>query len=915
MSSRTVEHIRGYVTFLSKKNESASDNWRFAQVMYEGSGGLTPVNVKGTFPMLAELGEWFTFEGRFEKDKSKNARPGDEVFKFTKIRPDLPVTKQGAERLFLATFSFSHHGVDKALVKQFIDRHGEQVALLAEDNPDILLELSHNPATYGDSIRNAWAKRVAARKPLRFLKAAEVKDDVANAIIRYHKDFALEEIEKNPYGLVTIKGVTFSEVDKIGRYLKIPADDYRRVAAGLLDCISFEETKGHTFVTAGVLDTLKNERNITLEQIVSFARSGKRADETGVVIASQNGQAIIQSASMAKWEGEIARRLTQFLKRAEASNREEVDAITDRVLAQSKFAHFDSIQKNAVRLCAREPVSILTGGPGTGKSTVTEAIVEILTQISDGPVLLMAPTGKAAVRLAETTKRSDVQTVHSALLASGEEGNGEFGRNRSNPFEKGSVTIVDEASMLDTRVFAALLNAAPDNAKILLVGDRFQIPSVSPGQVFGDLINTVASNGARVPCAELINVYRSQKDSQISTGAVEVKNGTFDIGRLDDVIRGGIAFHETRSEAITKKVVEIIRKIKADRHYDPMRDVAILCPMRDYAGGTHEINRALQVELNPKGQPISFLENLEIALKGANGPAPRVGDRVIMTKNIKEKEVANGDVGTIVGAVVPGKDHNGAAVKGSVTVKFDTGRQVTFSVSEARDLHTAYAITGHKSQGSQYPCVILPMSTAHKNMYSRTLFYTMWTRAKNNLFLVGSEQAYWGHMASISGQSRNTRLPELLSKNFQELTPTKAMLECKVDLTPLKPLDDRKEASAPISAPVRPSPPRPSVATPPRPSSVPSRPPIPTNGGRVMPRPSFPGSRIPNPMLRETHVAISDNPQNTTASEVQHPSSPPRPTPSRPSAVPRPGLPVRPPSPPVKSAERLEDVDATPMKL
>ncbi len=895
--SKSVETIRGCVTRLSEKRENATDNWRFAQVLYEGTGGLTPVSVKGQFPLLAQVGEWFTFEGRFVADKSRNARPGDEVFDFKKIRPDLPTTKRGVEELLVSTFSFSHHAADRGTIRSFVERHGDHAALKAEDNPELLLEISHKPDVYRDAILNSWSKRVAARKPLRFLKQANVSDEVANAIIRYHKDCALDEIEKNPYGLITIRGVTFNEVDKIGRHLKIPSDDHKRVAAGLLDCISVAEEDGHTYVTADVLEKLKDERNITLDQIVGFAKSGKRADDTGVLIASSNGKAVIQSAQMAKWENEIARRLTYLLKRAENEPRADIDVVTDRVLAQSKYAHFDDIQKNAVRTCAREPVSILTGGPGTGKSTVTEAIVEILTQVSDGPVLLMAPTGKAAVRLAETTKRNDVQTVHSSLMSTGEEGDGDFGRNKSNPFPKGSVTIVDEASMLDTRVFAALLNATPDDAKILLVGDRFQIPSVSPGQVFGDLINTVASNGARVPCAELINVYRSQKDSQISTGAVEVKNGTFDIGRLDDVIRGGIAFYETRNEAIVTKVVEIIRKIKADRRYDPLKDVAILCPMRDHAGGTHEINRALQAELNPKGQPISFLENLEAAMKGKNGPAPRIGDRVIMTKNIKTKEVANGDVGIIVSATIPGKDQNGQAVKGSVTVEFDTGRKVTFTMSEARDLQTAYAITGHKSQGSQYPCVILPLSTSHKNMYSRTLFYTMWTRSKNNLFLVGNEQAFWGHMASISSQSRNTRLPELLSKSFQELTPTKAMMDCKVDLTPLKPLADRpaSAAQAPKPAAVRPA-----TALPPRP--VLRRPPIPSGGGVVPPRPPFPGPGIPNPMMRPAplHAPKSPSPPKPSgpsagaASPVVAKTSsvPPRPPVPRPP-VPRPVFPQK----------------------
>lgn len=906
--ARAVENIRACVTKFLSKNENA-DNWRVAQIMYEGISGLTPAVVKGKFPMLAEENEWFSFEGSFVPDTSRWAKKGDEYFRFSKMRPDLPISKQGAIELFKATFNSTEHGIEVPAIKAFVEKHGDKSALLAEDNPNILLEMSSRKEAARTAIVRSWSKRVAARKPVRFLKAAEVSKETADAIIRYHRDASMHEIETNPYGLIKIKGVSFMEVDKIGQHLKIPAEDHKRIAAGLLDCIAVVEGEGHTFVTSNILDGLRNERKISQAQLIGFATSGKNANQTGVVIQSVNGKAVIQSAQMARYEIAIAKRLATLLKRNENVDFSHIDAVTERVLQEPKFARFDDIQKAAVRLCAREPIAILTGGPGTGKSTVTEAIVKIVSEVAKGPIRPMAPTGKAAVRLSETTKRDDVQTVHSALEAIGDEDGSDFKKNKTNPFEKQSVIVIDEASMLDTRVLAALLDAVPDDAKIILVGDRFQIPSVSPGQVFGDLITTVGEGGVRIPCAELINVYRSKADSEVATGAVELKNGIFDIGRLDNNIRGGLAFYETRNDAIVRTVIETVRKIKADGKYDALKDVAILAPMRDYAGGTHEINRAMQIEMNPKGQPIAFMEKHERDCNGKNGPAPKIGDRVILTRNIAQKKVANGDVGIIRKATLDGKDANGNVTKGSVMVEFDSGKVVSFTVNEARDLHTAYAITGHKSQGSQYECVILPLSSAHSKMYSRTLLYTMWTRTKSNLFLIGEEKAFIGHMKNIASSMRNTRLPEQLKKAFTSvgLKASKQMLMSKVDLRPLAPMSEDAEIVVAKVATVKTSstplalgrpPARPSITPGNTPGRAPPRPQInlekPTAPVRQaparpsMPRPTGQVTAIVNPLLQAKAMEIEDNTIQATSAKraPPKPPGPPSPRPTVPSRQP-----------------------------
>jgi exodeoxyribonuclease V alpha subunit len=839
--SNTLDHIRASITRFIWQGEGG---FKIAMAMYESPTGLTPQKVSGTFPHLAEVNEWFSLEGNFVADKGRNGERGGEMFRARKIRPDLPVTMRGAMELLDKTFNWTTHGISSDAISSFVKRHGDTAALVAEDKPEILLEMQRNTA-YHDVILEAWAKRISARKPLRFLKDANVSEDATNAIVRYHKDLALDAIKADPYGLIRINGVSFEDVDKIGRHLGIPEDDIRRISAGLLDCIATAESGGNTVVELESLEDEISRRKLTMPHLAKFAMSRLSAQQTGVAFEAAGKEVVIQSFNFHRMETFIAAKMVKMLKDSmENNDNERFDAVVNKVLASNpNYARFDEIQKEAVRLCVRNPIAILTGGPGTGKSTVTEAIVESLAELGIGVIHPMAPTGKAAVRLKETTKL-DVLTIHSSLQATGEDGDGGFGRNASNPYPEGSIIIIDEASMIDTKVFYSLLQAIQKGSRILLVGDRWQLPSVGPGAILSDLLTTVAANGARIPSAELKNIYRSSKDSGIATGAVEVRNGSFDIGRIDNTGRSGVSFYEVRRNEIVKMTIDLVRKLRDPKEglgLDPKRDLGILCPQHEKIGGTLDLNRALQQELNPKGAEVGFLAAI-FRDNPKKGPAPRIGDRVMLTKNIHAKKVANGDVGIIVQAN-EGNRTTKPPIKGQVTVEFESGAVVRFTEAESRDLVVAYAITGHKSQGSQYPAVIMPMSTDFSpTMLYRSLTYTMWTRAKNHLFIVGEAQAFNMSMENTKPSRRSTRLRHHLAKLLNDqIKPSKDMLNCNVDM-----VDYSVQTGKATQRPAAP------VATAPRPIAPPSaRPPAMRPPGMRPPVP-VPAKQAPPPVAAQT---------------------------------------------------------------
>ena len=737
----------------------------FAAARYENGQSLDEVKVSGQFNALIEEGEWFVAEGRWRETVNRKTNKPESVFNAYNIYPGLPITRKGVSQLLLNTFTKDGHGVDFRAVQAFVEKHGPGGALAAERKPEILLDLSVDPKLYGARILKDWARRISAREILRILESTKIPKQAIQDIIGHFRDSAMAVLRRDPFEFAKVPGVPFDEIDKLARSMGVPPNDERRVRAVLTHLAGREDSDGHTFVPYSDLKGRFKDLGITGEALKPVLA---RPDGDVVVRKDHTGSVVIQKRNLRDAEIKIARRLAEMMARRDGLDRDRIDRVTDQILAKDAYANIrkDPSQVEAIRRSVREPVAVLTGGPGTGKSTVTEAIAEILSSVCSGPVLLAAPAGKAARRQEEATKfRYKASTVHSLLKAKGRGLASQFRVNRTNPLPAGCFVIIDESSMLDVETAAALLDSIPPDGRILFVGDEAQLQSVGAGNFFGDVLHACAANGNRIPMSRLEKVHRNSAESMIAHYAKQIRENKFAAARLDNVLRGGVAFYDYPDREITDKIVALVsRGARRDLGLDPKKDVAVLCPKKDGNAGTWQLNAALSQALNPSGRVIEGFSRLP-ADKGE--PIPRVHDRVMLTENDGENGVSNGDVGTIVDA---GRDpHN--ANKLAVWVDFDNGTRVAFTISEARKLILAYAITGHKSQGSQYPLVVMPMTMDHRVMLDKNLVYTQWTRAKDNLIIVGDKDALEYGVGNITASERRTCLRAFLAEELSKLAP------------------------------------------------------------------------------------------------------------------------------------------------
>lgn len=767
--------IKGELTRFLKRPEG--DGNGFALASYEAGGSLQPTKIGGPFGPLNELGQWFSAEGYWKPSFYKEKK--EMIFQAKSILPALPDTPEGAMKFLTTSFTAARHGIGLDALKKAAGKNGRVLIDAAFRDPSHLVDLSADPAAFKAIIEADWKKITEPIAPLRMMQSARIDDARVARAYSFYQDKLMRVIQENPYDLTMIKDFPFEEADKLGRRLGIDPNDRRRIVAALRTIVTTNGTAGHTSTPVKIaVDSLKTRdiEELSVNGLLEYNDRGK-----GVVFSMTNG---ITAHTPAYLDAEmaIARRVTRLILQNDPDP--SVDDVTKEILAQSKYAKFDDIQKNAVIRSSKNQVAILTGGPGTGKSTVTEAIAEIAERTSQGPVLLMAPTGKAARRLEETTGRK-ASTVHRALGAMGSDGKAAYKHNADNPLPAGCFVIVDEASMLDVEVASALFDALPSDGKILLVGDRHQLPSVGAGYVLGDLIAAQSEGGVKVPCSELLNVYRTDKKSKIATYAAEVREGRFDAHSIPSAMAGGVIMYDSDDSTIKNKIVNLVRNaVPKSLKLNP-KEVAVLAPQRQGRGGTHELNTALSLALNPNGQEIPDMPAPE---KGV--PAPRVGDRIMLTVNDYENDVMNGDIGEIVGTFK--ESISSGRPKTMVKVLFDTGQEVDYPVWKCRDLVLSYAITGHKSQGSQYRCVIMPVSTAHAAMLDRTLVYTEMTRSKEYLIMVGDRGALQSAVENVSSSQRMTSLDGLLGHGL-----THALKENASDALAEKP-------PAPTNSPARP---------------------------------------------------------------------------------------------------------------
>lgn len=701
--SRSYTTLQGTVERITYVNEETQ--YVVARLDVPGSRDLA--TIVGNLPSLTP-GETLRLQGTWTHHK----KYGDQ-FHVDQYETVAPATLTGVQR-YLGSGLIK--GIGPVFAKRLVDAFGLDTLRVIEEEPDRLRTVEGIGPLRLKRITTAWAEQKEIREVMLFLQGHGVSSTYAVKIFKAYGQAAIATVKANPYRLAQdIYGIGFKTADGIARNLGVPPDSPLRAQAGIIHVLQALSDEGHVYAPEADLlreaeTTLEIPRPLLADAMADLARKG-------LVVAEElpGGGRAIYLTPLHVAEEQVARRLADLLRAPRLPVRIDVEkalvwveGVTGLQLAPQ--------QREAIRMALTHKALVITGGPGTGKTTILRCIVQILEK-KGVRIHLASPTGRAAKRMAEATGH-EALTIHRLLewspAAAG------FQRNAHRPLET-DLVIVDEASMIDVVLMNGLLRAVPLMATLVLVGDADQLPSVGPGTVLRDILES-----GRVPSVRLTEVFRQAEQSRIVLNAHRVNRGEFpDLSRPAG--GGDSDFHflpEEEPERLQQLIVELAsRRLPARLRFDPVEDIQVLTPMHRGVIGAAQLNAALQAALNPaRAGAVEVMRS---------GRIFRVGDRVMQVRNNYDKEVYNGDIGRIARIDLEEQE---------VVVRVD-GRPVTYDFSELDELMLAYAATVHKSQGSEYPAVILPMHTTHYPMLQRNLLYTALTRAKRLLVLVGMKKA------------------------------------------------------------------------------------------------------------------------------------------------------------------------------
>ena len=686
----------------------------------DADGRLVPA--VGKLPGV-QAGEGLRITGNWRRDPKYGRQ-----FQIATYSSLEPTSLEGLQR-FLGSGGLP--GVGPATAGRIVRHFGEKTLEVLDREPHRLIEISGIGKVKSSGIAKAWKKKRQSRDALIFLQQNDVSAALALRIVRHYGESATSVAKSNPYRLAEeVSGVGFNLADKLAQKLGLGHDTNERAAAGLLYTLRRASGEGHTYLETGNL----------LERTASLLELGHERLRTGlavlieresVVARSIAGHDTISLAALAGAERAISRRLRRIQSTATTPAVTSVDSALDW-WRNREGLELAAAQELALRQALTEKVMILTGGPGTGKTTLLKGILDIFER-KHLSVLLAAPTGRAANRMSEATG-SEVKTVHRLLEFDPHAMR--FRRNGSMPLEA-DLVVVDEASMLDVPLAHALVEAVPETARLLLVGDVDQLPSVGPGKVLADLIDS-----AQLPVARLDEIFRQAGASDIVVNAHRIRRGRVPI---DERVGPDSDFFFIKREA-PEDVLRTLKKLVGERiprqfDVDPKKSIQVLTPMRRGLLGTDNLNQELQELLNP------------IASAETAGARFRLNDRVMQTRNNYDLDVFNGDIGTVLESKDGGK---------CITVAFD-GRRIDYEGPALDELVLAYACTVHKSQGSEYPCIVMPVHTQHFVMLQRNLLYTAVTRARRLAVLVGEPRALRIAVSTRKEGQRQTALKEELA--------------------------------------------------------------------------------------------------------------------------------------------------------
>jgi exodeoxyribonuclease V alpha subunit len=706
--SAPTEALAGLVERVTFHNADTG----FCVLRVKARGHKDLVTVVGHAATIS-AGEWVQLSGTWINDRTHGLQ-----FKASFLKASPPTTLEGIEK-YLGSGMI--RGIGPVYAKKLVRAFGETVFELIEAEPDRLRQVTGIGPKRASRIVAGWAEQKAIREIMLFLHAHGVGTSRAVRIYKTYGADAVQVITDNPYRLARdIRGIGFRTADLVAQKLGIEPTAMIRVRAGISFALAEATGEGHCGLPVAELTA---ETAALIEVPPELIETALQLElEAGDVVADTlEGAPCVFLAGLYRAEQAIAERLRQLALGAPPWPEIDVERAIPWVEGRTGLSLAPS-QREALRLATRSKVLVITGGPGVGKTTLVNSILRVLCA-KGVEVALCAPTGRAAKRLSDSTGL-EARTIHRLLETDPKTGG--FKRTEAHPLDC-QLLVVDETSMVDVPLMRALLRALPDQAALLLVGDVDQLPSVGPGQVLADIIGA-----GTVPVVRLTEVFRQAAESQVIVNAHRINQGQMPELRRSEGLDFFFVDAAEPEEGVHKLLTVVRERIPARFGLDPVRDVQVLCPMNRGGLGARTLNIELQKALNPPGE-------LRVERFGWTF-CP--GDKVMQVANDYDREVYNGDLG-----VISAMDME----EGELTVRFE-GREVVYGFGELDELVLAYATTIHKAQGSEYPAVVIPLTTQHYTMLARNLLYTGVTRGKRLVVLIGQRRAL-----AIAVKNKNTR--------------------------------------------------------------------------------------------------------------------------------------------------------------
>lgn len=687
--------LRGTVVRITFRNEE--NGYTVAKVQCPDFGNNN-ITVVGNFPSI-DVGEMGEFYGEWVQDPQYGRQ-------FSALRIDfiIPTTPRGIENL-LSKGKF--RGIGKEYARRIVQKFGKRTIDVLENEPDLLYEVPGIGKKKVEDIIKSWNKKKSLKNIYIFLSENNIPLTYAEKIFARYKVNSIHVLRNNPYQLTyDIRGIGFHKADKIALDIGMEHDSPERIKAALIYLLRQASDDGHTYLP-------KNE---LIQKGGEYLKLDYELIDAGIAHLNNENRAVTDNNKiylrfLYSVEQHIVKRIFEIQDNPLLFN-DKSDISKEILEAETSLnITYTGKQKEALLEALKQKIVVITGGPGTGKTTIIRALIRLF-QKRELKVRLAAPTGRAAKRMEEACN-FPAQTIHRMLDFNPQ--NGRFNRNLASPLDA-DVVIIDEISMVDTPLMSAVMNSVDNNVCVVLVGDADQLPSVGPGNVLKDILNS-----GIIQVIKLDTVFRQSETSDIVVAAHQINSGN--VPEIDNTKNKNLFFiYEKDPARIPDKIVNLIKRRLPEKYgFDPMRDVQVLTSMYKGDTGANNLNYLLQKTLNPGGKSIQKGDRIFLE-----------GDKVMQVRNNYTKDIYNGDIGFVSRIDI---------VDGKLYILFDK-RQIPYFFDELDEIVHAYAITVHKSQGSEYNAVVMPLTTQHYIMLQRNLLYTAITRARELMIIIGTYKAF-----------------------------------------------------------------------------------------------------------------------------------------------------------------------------